>query len=169
MNLWTASQCVSILSTIAKLVTLCYLRRDRLPSAGGIVNAWQPRSAPCVASLDGYQHHVPSLFLLNASSDNAAMTSAWMAMLRACSTASAPQGRDQLRTRSLRASPSFAFSLMGRKSWDERTVAASVHPVSGLHILPSPSSPRARCARGAKSPERHPLFLAQEPRTGSPH
>lgn len=39
---------------------------------------------------------------------------------------------------------------MANKTWC--TSLAWLQPVFGLHILPSPNTPSARCAKGAKSP-----------------
>uniref|UniRef100_A0A6B0UMR9 Putative secreted protein n=1 Tax=Ixodes ricinus TaxID=34613 RepID=A0A6B0UMR9_IXORI len=48
--------------------------------------------------------------------------------------------------------PSLGLSLIGVSLCDSSTYLASPQPVSGLHIFPSPISPSAKCARGARSP-----------------
>lgn len=50
------------------------------------------------------------------------------------------------------ASPSLALSTMGERLWLSSTYFASAQPVLGLHMWPSPMSPRARWERGARSP-----------------
>ena len=47
---------------------------------------------------------------------------------------------------------SFGPSLIGLSLWTSSTYLEFSHPVSGLHIFPSPMRPRAMCERGARSP-----------------
>ena len=89
---------------------------------------------------------------LSTSNVKEATTSACLAMIPALSTASAPMEVINW-VPLIKAKPSLAPKWIGVKLWLSSTYLASPQPVWGLHMWPSPIKPKARCDKGARSPE----------------